>query len=723
MPQEIACLSVKTVWILSAVMILNACTISDESTNTVQDIGHPTPNNSSAPSITLNGSSNLQIAVGDDFEDPGATAYDNQDGDLTGFIDTRSEVINTVPGHYDIRYSVTDSSENTVSVSRTITVAEEGDNYYVDWIKDFNLPTQDSDGWSILSPSKDSRIIYVSSDGDDRTATIYTSDDSAIGENAFNPTGAVKPYATIEAALDQMRPGNPDYVLLKRGDTWSNPEINIDVYGRSAEEKAVFGAYGNLTDNRPLITNSGVKLNKSGYLAILGIHFQASKRNPSSSDFAGFNNVDGTKGINATLYNDYGGFLIEDCWFEWFDNNVIQSFAFDKNDNFLTIKDIIVRRNIFNNNYSTVAHSQGLYSAYTSMLLEENIFDHNGWYKQTEKDAPKEKQKEEGKATMFNHNTYFPEAHGTIFRNNVFLRASSIGNKFTSNSEDSEGSNSIRASNILVDNNFYAEGEIGISLGGNKDQDDGPRWENILIVNNVLTAIGRTFPTQRSLGWGIGISDWKNGLVQGNLMFNWGQDDNKTGDYKNVYAIDSKGHVTNTIIDHNIAYGLVTGTGVIRVSDQGSREFVAQASNYITFTNNEVTLLHDSGGYIMAYDIHPKAQNFANNDFYFDSNNAYWFRATDKYIWPELKNTRDVDFAGYQRITGDNSSVQSPHFYRAPNRTIANYLKDKNFNAIADSTTEINILADLLRTQKRGKWHKELMAGAINNYFREGFSN
>ncbi|AJQ92505.1 DUF5011 domain-containing protein [Gynuella sunshinyii] len=717
MQQKIASLSVKTAWILSAVMTLTACTLSGESSDTIQNIGKPSPIKSPVPTITLNGSSNIQIAAGNNFEDPGATAYDDQDGDLTGFINTKSEVNTAVPGHYNIDYSVTDSNKNTVSVSRTVTVAKKGDNYYVDWIKDFSLPAQDSNGWSVLTPSKDSKIMYVSNDGNDETAKVYTPDDSTVGNDVFNPTGAIKPYASIEAALDQLRPGSPDYVLLKRGDTWESPEVNIKVHGRSVQEKAVLSAYGDLADNRPLIKNSGAILNKSGYLAIVGIHFQASKRNPSSSDFVGFDKVDDTKGINAALFNDYGGLLIEDCWFEWFDNNSIQSFTFDKNNNFLTIKDIIVRRNIFNNNYSTAAHSQGLYSAYTSMLLEENVFDHNGWYQQGDGST-----KKDGKATMFNHNTYFPEAQGSVFRNNIFLRASSMGNKFTSNSEDSEGSNSIKAWNILVDNNFYAEGEIGISLGGNKDQDDGPRWENIIVVNNVLTAIGRTFPTNRTLGWGIGISDWKNGLVQNNLMFNWGQDDNKSGDYKNVYAIDSKGHVTNTIINYNIAYGLVTGTAVISFSDQGEKEFVAQASNHITFTNNQITLLKDSGGRIMAYDIQPKAQNFANNDYHFDTNDAYWFRATDKYIWSELKSNRDIDFAGYQSISEDNTSIQNRQSYPAPNRTISDYLKDKNIDSTANATTEMNILVNLLKTQRRGNWDQKLTAGAINNYFREGFS-
>ncbi|AJQ92502.1 DUF5011 domain-containing protein [Gynuella sunshinyii] len=716
MKQKKANLSIKVGLTLTTAIIFSACTISGDSTGDSQNIVDPGSANNTKPKITLNGSSNIQITTGDSFADPGATAYDDQDGDLTDYIDTKSEVTTTAAGHYNVTYSVTDSSNNTVTVSRTVTVVDESENYYVDWIDNFSLPEQDSNGWSILTPSKDSQIMYVSADGNDKSAETYAPDDALIGDDVFNPVGAIQPYATIEAALSKMRSGSPDYVLLKRGDTWEEPTVKITTYGHSADERAVFGAYGDLTDDRPLIKNSGINLNESGYLAILGIHFQDSKRNPASGDFAGFTD-ETSKGIDATLYNTYGGFLIEDCWFEWYSNNVIQSYSTDASGNFLPIEDIIIRRNIFNNNYATTSHAQGLYSAYTSILLEENIFDHNGWYQQGDGSA-----QEEGKATIFNHNTYFPESQDTIFRNNIFLRPSSIGNKFTSNSEDPEGTNSIKAWNILVDNNFYAEGEVGISLGGNKDQDDGPRWKNMLIVNNVLTAIGRTFPTDRDLGWGIGISDWENGLVQGNLTFNWGKDDGKDGDYTNVHAVKSSGHVTNTIIDHNIAYGLVSSFGIVQLSDDGTDKFVAHASNHITFTHNEIALLQDSGGYLMEYDIQPDEQNFAENYYYFNSTDDYWFRASENYTWSEISNYRSVDFASYQSIANDNTSTNTKQNYLDPDRTIADFLINQEYVSSADTDTEIEILVNLLKTQRKGNWDNQLTADAINKYFRQGFS-
>ncbi len=72
--------------------------------------------------LQLNGDYEMIIPAGTIFEDPGATAYDSQDCNLTGSIRTTGSVDETVPGNYTITYTVSDSSLNTVSVSRMVTV-------------------------------------------------------------------------------------------------------------------------------------------------------------------------------------------------------------------------------------------------------------------------------------------------------------------------------------------------------------------------------------------------------------------------------------------------------------------------------------------------------------------------------------------------------------------------------------------------------------------------
>lgn len=82
-------------------------------------------NDFSAPVITLLGTSPMNIERGVSFTDPGATAFDNADGDLTASIIRTGSVNTSVSGNYVLRYSVSDSSGNpALMVTRTVIVAD-----------------------------------------------------------------------------------------------------------------------------------------------------------------------------------------------------------------------------------------------------------------------------------------------------------------------------------------------------------------------------------------------------------------------------------------------------------------------------------------------------------------------------------------------------------------------------------------------------------------------
>ena len=76
------------------------------------------------PIITLTGSSTINIILGDNFIDPGATAKDNTDGDLTSSITASGTVDVFSAGTYTIVYSVFDSVGNLTTETRTIIVRE-----------------------------------------------------------------------------------------------------------------------------------------------------------------------------------------------------------------------------------------------------------------------------------------------------------------------------------------------------------------------------------------------------------------------------------------------------------------------------------------------------------------------------------------------------------------------------------------------------------------------
>ncbi len=96
----------------------------------------------------------------------------------------------------------------------------------------------DGDGWTVLSPSTDTQLLFVSSvDGDDVTGQAYAPSDHVIGPNPFHSSGEVKPYRTIRAALKVAREGHPGWVLLRRSDVW-HEGIGPPRNGRSQKEPA-----------------------------------------------------------------------------------------------------------------------------------------------------------------------------------------------------------------------------------------------------------------------------------------------------------------------------------------------------------------------------------------------------------------------------------------------------------------------------------------------------
>ena len=77
-----------------------------------------------APSLTLLGARRIELTIGDTFTDPGAQAFDWEDGDLTSAI-VRSGIIDTtVEGSYTLRYSVRDADSRSDTVNRTVVVVD-----------------------------------------------------------------------------------------------------------------------------------------------------------------------------------------------------------------------------------------------------------------------------------------------------------------------------------------------------------------------------------------------------------------------------------------------------------------------------------------------------------------------------------------------------------------------------------------------------------------------
>ncbi len=74
------------------------------------------------PVITLVGSDKLTWILGTDFSDPGYKANDNFDKNITSKVKVSGEVDYSKKGDYTLKYTVSDSSKNETTITRTVKV-------------------------------------------------------------------------------------------------------------------------------------------------------------------------------------------------------------------------------------------------------------------------------------------------------------------------------------------------------------------------------------------------------------------------------------------------------------------------------------------------------------------------------------------------------------------------------------------------------------------------
>lgn len=76
------------------------------------------------PDLTITGNSSISVTRGDTYSDAGATAIDYEDGNLNSVISVSGTVNTNVVGDYSVTYTVTDSTGNSRSATRTVSVVE-----------------------------------------------------------------------------------------------------------------------------------------------------------------------------------------------------------------------------------------------------------------------------------------------------------------------------------------------------------------------------------------------------------------------------------------------------------------------------------------------------------------------------------------------------------------------------------------------------------------------
>lgn len=539
-----------------------------------------------------------------------------------------------------------------------------------------NLP-KDSNGWTIFTPSSDSRIMYVTADGNDSTATVYTNSNHPDWSNPQNPSGTINTFATYAAAYANARDGYPDWILFKRGDTFTQTIGDRIHNGRSVTEPFLVGAYGSSGASPILKTGTGRAfywMGNKAWVSVSGIAFYAHTRDPDGVDYAGTNGEGAVWFLAQTIGEKIQGILIEGCSFRFYNGGI----AILGNGD--VIDGVTLYRNRVLDAYTpSGGNCQGMFAyRVNNLILKESIFDHNGWYS-------KAGSGDIGEASMFGHNSYIHECIGVLMEGNIFTRAASSSNKFRSDTDHGE-------QNIIVNNNLNVGGETGYAFNG--EGGFATQFVNVSVTGNVLANLGYPQPTNRTLAWGFEL----NGIETANLSGNYIIDQTDVA-LDNSYGILTNNLLTNATINNNVFYNFRWAHGLL-IQDPAP---VSTISN-VTFSGNKIQIPTDAG-YTINSDYNTAGKwTFSGNQYYSSRGTGNRYRL----------NGSDVTLATWQSATGDDSIFEQVEF-PDPSRNITSYM-----TSIGEIST-LDAFFAAIRNQDRYNWDSRLNAGQINNYIKAGF--
>lgn len=273
--------------------------------------------------------------------------------------------------------------------------------------------------YEIESKTSNDAVVLAANSG-------LTADASGVGSGSG-------PKATASAGYAMLRHGSPDFLLFKRGDTWtSSISTDWERSGYSIDEPMVVGTYGDISADRPVfrVGVSGCIVCTGGtasysHVAIIGIDAYAHTRDP---DFG----TPSPTGDVALFWWDRPGqnILFEDCRGR-FGKTSIGGDVRDATQ----LLNLTIRRCQFVDSYQdTSGNAHGCYFwGIDGLTIEECLFDHNGWYGDRDTGGAAGAT---GQATQFNHNIYL--SHGlptspstrdnrafVIIRGNILARPSS----------------------------------------------------------------------------------------------------------------------------------------------------------------------------------------------------------------------------------------------------------------------------------------------------------
>lgn len=516
-------------------------------------------------------------------------------------------------------------------------------------------------GWTQFTASSDTRIIYVSdTDGNDATAEFYAPGDSEVGSNPFLPSGTVQAYRTINAAKAALRNGFPDWILLKKGDTFTDQYFGLmNINGKNASEPILIGSYGVSNERPRILTGSNNLISFTGaasHIAISGLYAEPHTRTGSDEPSA----------INI-LNAPFNSFLVEDCYFNLFCIHlVVQDYSGSSS---YSHSGFTARRNTIVNGYQTGGGGGGVYMHHIeNILFEENLIDHNGW-SATISGAD---------ATGFSHNTYFQSSCNNLtFKDNIVSRASAVGI-------------GARCGGI-VENNLALSNPRNLFVGSFDPSQINWPTEGVSgeVKHNVILG-ARIEPYDP--GNGITIDRVRDVEISENIVAHF----TETGTYNTAIGLD---HIEDVTIRQNIVYrwgnnqtsGFDFATGLqFGTNKQG---VMLIDSNDIQLENSQAYCVNTNGSFTNL--------TFRGNRYHNVVNAPDWFAAGNYTSWITA--------------SGETGSSQLDVAYPDPERNISTYL------ASIGESGGLEEFITLRKQLSKNNWDSRFTAMTVNDYIREGF--
>jgi Right handed beta helix region len=509
-----------------------------------------------------------------------------------------------------------------------------------------------SPDWTDLEPGPNGRSIYVS---------------SSAGHDRNDGRSAQSPKSTIKAAKALLRSGFPDRLLLKRGDKWREPLGQWIASGRSAAEPMVIGSYGEGGERPLLLTGSsnGIETFDGGgspdhidWVALVGIHMRAD----------GYTGTGQPAGVAWLIGSK--GFLVEDCLIEGFHTNVLVQGYYGRHSGFR------LRRSVLVDSYTTSKEpaSHGLYlSNSDDVLIEENLFDHNGWNEHVEGATP----------SLYRHNIYVQSGSGActgvVARRNILADASSHGLQ-------------LRPGGVAFEN-LFLRNSIALMLGGGNEPDEG--GVVVSAVRNVILD-GKDIDDSNPRGWGIEVFNVRSGTVSENVIAH-----NTRGGRPVPLDLhgDAKGiGVFRTTVADNVIWDW--GGSVLLQGDRSQLGEVVLRGNDVSNSATKEPLLW------MVTRRDGNGLELRENRFHSASApSGSWFQVGEG----------TESFGQWEKRVGAMDFKPWTPAYPEPQRTIATY----DASVWGAGTHESFVKS--ARGQSRANWREEYTARAAIEYFRQGF--